>query len=542
MGYLKNVDGYNEDIKPVRTDTTEVLVIGAGNAGMMASAAANEQGAKVTLIEKEKTINLMRVGLASVDSNAQKRAGTVIDKRELVESLASFAQHNVDERLLNTWADNSGETVNWLEDNILKPHGAHLKSEPDAMITSKAYQAFPTENDPTKDDKSFAQYGNWFLDYQKSHNIDLRFETSLVKLIKENDTVTGVIVKDLAKDEFYQINATKGVVIATGGYSANKDLLQKWDPLALKKNVYNDSPRSNGAGITSAMNIGAIKDEEPAETIFDRGLVPVGTKTEDMYYQTSTYDHWLWIGSYPFLKVNLRGERFSNESVPYQFIVNAASKEPGYLYAMIWDDNYSNYLEKIHMLGCARFGFPGYMKDKEAFIADTEQHIKDGLVVKADTIEELADKLHLPVESLKKSVEKNNQQVIAHKDDEFGKEAYRITPIEKGPFYGCILGGRILCTFDGLRINTNMEVLDENYNPIKHLYAAGNDAGGFFWGSYNDRVPGLAASHAQTFGRLAGKNVATGNHPKTTENSINDNIPVVEVDDQTDASSGASQL
>lgn len=76
----------------------------------------------------------------------------------------------------------------------------------------------------------------------------------------------------------------------------------------------------------------------------------IGTKTEDMYYQIATYDHLLWIGSYPFLKVNLLGERFSNESVPYEFIVNATSKKPGYLYAMIWDDSYGDQFEKLYML------------------------------------------------------------------------------------------------------------------------------------------------------------------------------------------------
>ena len=224
-----------------------------------------------------------------------------------------------------------------------------------------------------------------------------------------------------------------------------------------------------------------------------------------MYYQTATYDHWLWIGSYPFLKVNLRGERFANESVPYQFIVNAASKEPGYLYAMIFDANFAEHLEKMHMLGCARFGFPGYMKDKDAFIQDTKAHLEAGLIQKADTIEELAEKLHLPSEALKDAIAKNNQSVIANKDQEFNKDPYRITPVDTAPYYGCILGGRILCTFDGLRTNTKMQVIDENHDPIPGLFAAGNDAGGFFWGSYNDRVPGLASSHVQTFGRLAGK-------------------------------------
>lgn len=193
---------------------------------MMAAAAAKEKGADVILIEKEKTINLMRVGIASVGSNAQKRAGTQINKRDLVESLTAFAQHNCDERLLNTWVDNSAESVNWLEDHILKPNGAHFRSEPDAMVTSKAYQGFPTENDPAIDDQSFVSYGDWFVKYQEETGVDMRYQTSLVKLIKEGDTVTGAIVKDLAKDEFYQIDASKGVIIATGGYSANKKLLE----------------------------------------------------------------------------------------------------------------------------------------------------------------------------------------------------------------------------------------------------------------------------------------------------------------------------
>ncbi|MBT8865187.1 FMN-binding protein, partial [Lactobacillus delbrueckii subsp. bulgaricus] len=98
----------------------------------------------------------------------------------------------------------------------------------------------------------------------------------------------------------------------------------------------------------------------------------------------------------------------------------AATKEPGYLHAMIWDDNYAETLEKVHMLGCARYGFPGYMKDKEAFVADTEQHVKDGLVVKADTLEELAEKLNLPADKLKEAVANNNQAVIDHQDKEFG--------------------------------------------------------------------------------------------------------------------------
>lgn len=326
MEKIDNVDKI--DLSKITLDDTidtDVLVVGAGDSGMMAAVAAREAGAKVILIEKEKTIGLLRLSNAAVGSNAQKQASVMINKYDLVEYLAAFAQHNVDQKLLNVWADNSAETVNWLEDTILKPHGAHLRSEPDAMVTSKAYQGFPTENDPTIDDKSYVSYGDWFVDYIHEQGIDLCYQTSLVKLIK---------------------------------------------------------------------------------------------------------------------------------------------------------------------------------------IDDTNQYLEKGLIVKADTIEELAEKLHLPVDALKKTVERQNQNYVDHIDHEFGKEFYRMSPIDTKPYYGCILGGRILGTLDGLRVNEKMEVLDENYEPINHLYTAGNDSGGFFWGSYPDRVPGLASSHAQTFGRLAGKNAA----------------------------------
>lgn len=126
----------NNDYPISKTINTDVLVVGAGDSGMMAAAAATEAGAKVTVVEKENKIGLLRLSNAAVGSNAQKRAGVTIDKLDLVEYLASFAQHNVDQKLLRVWANNSAEAVNWLENNILKPNGAYMRAEPDAMVTS----------------------------------------------------------------------------------------------------------------------------------------------------------------------------------------------------------------------------------------------------------------------------------------------------------------------------------------------------------------------------------------------------------------------
>lgn len=125
----------------------------------------------------------------------------------------------------------------------------------------------------------------------------------------------------------------------------------------------------------------------------------------------------------------------------------------------------------------------------------------------ADSIEELAHKMQLPADQLQKTVARYNDLCAAGEDQDFGKESYRMFPVDGGPYYAVTLGGILLATLDGLHVNERMQVLDRNADPIQGLYAAGNCAGGFFWGAYPDRVPGLTASHAVTFGRLAGQTV-----------------------------------
>ncbi|WP_191978943.1 FAD-binding protein [Ligilactobacillus equi] len=120
-------------------------------------------------------------------------------------------------------------------------------------------------------------------------------------------------------------------------------------------------------------------------------------------------------------------------------------------------------------------------------------------------VEELAQKLGLPVANLQASVARYNEMVASQQDTDFGKESYRLEPVDQAPYYGAIVGGRLLATLDGLRVNTKMQVLNEQGKVIEGLYAAGNCSGGFFWGAYSDHVPGLTASHALTFGRLAGQ-------------------------------------
>lgn len=492
----------------MKVNEYDVIIIGASNSGGMAACAAAEKGAKVLVIDKMKSTHyLYRLSLAAVGTKAQKKAGIDIDKYQLINYLCAFAQDNVDQKLLWTWVNNSAATVDWLEDNVLKPHGAHLYAQKDAHYQTLINTAFPTEHDVTNKQHEDIFYGNWVIEKAQELGADFLWQTKLEHLITENGVVTGLVAKKMATSEVLELRAKKGVIICTGGYGSNEALMQKWNPLGLKKNVYSDSPRDDGSGQLAAVEIGAWRDEEPAEIIFDRGAVPVGTNTNDYYVKSWEDVGYFWLGSYPLLKLNLNGERVGNESAPYEFDMNRATKQPGYLQVALWDDATMNNLKQFHTLGCARLNWPGFYNTDENK-EEINNRVKEGFIQKANSIAELAQKLHLPVENVQNSVASYNQMCEQGRDTQFGKEDFRLVPIKTGAYYGAIYGGRLLATLDGLRINTKMQVLNTQGQVIPHLYAAGNASGGFFWGSYPDHVPGLTASHAQTFGRLAGQQAA----------------------------------
>lgn len=493
------------------TEKYDVIIVGGGNAGGIAAAAAAQKGAKVCVIDKENSsCYLYRNTIASINSRAQKKAGIKIDKAKLLDYLELFTQDHVDQSLLSLWADKSGETIDWIEDNILKPNGTHFYAESDAHYETLTNMAFPTGNEVTKNEKQWDRgWGRYVIEWDKKLGVTFKYNTRLEHLLTDQENkVIGVEVTNVDTNEVFQINATRGVIICTGGYGADRALMQKWNPSGLKTNAYAQSPRNDGSGIIAAMELGAAKDDQPASIVFDRGAVHVGTNAKTFYDDSDwRVKGYLVLGSYPLLKVNLNGKRFFNESAPYQFSMNSLTKQPGNLEVMIWNDDTINHLKDFHTLGCSRLGWPGIL-DTNGQKEKIKEKLEQGYIQKADSIEELAEKMHLPKDTLKNTIQRYNEMCEQGVDKDFGKEQYRLYPLKNGPYYAVTIGGVLLDTLDGLRVNTKMEVLDENSKPIKNLYAAGNCSGGFFWGSYPDRIAGLTASHAMTFGKLAGQNAA----------------------------------
>ena len=134
--------------------------------------------------------------------------------------------------------------------------------------------------------------------------------------------------------------------------------------------------------------------------------------------------------------------------------------------------------------------------------------VEEGKIVKADTLEEIADAFGINKETFLATVEQYNGFYDAQNDTQYGKEPFRLSEIRTAPFYACKLSGMALATLDGIKINTKFQALDENNAPIEGLYVIGNDSGNYYNGTYPNLAAGLNAGRCVTFGMLCGRQVA----------------------------------
>ena len=351
------------------------------------------------------------------------------------------------------------------------------------------------------------------LAYGLGLGLEIHYEVTMVKLEK-NDAgrVTGIIAKN-ADGKYVRYNASNGVILATGGYSNNMDMIKAMQPWTIEQIGVNYSKAgSKGDGIKACLWAGAIMDTVHSSMIFDRACIKPDEEGKD---GESVPAGWFWMGSQPFLKVNLNGERFMNEYQPYDYVLHQAQMQPHHTYCTVWDATYAEDIERFGTHGCSRL----YPHENGAapvfpmpYVDMMNEGLKaDGYIQTADTIEELAEKLNIPVDAFKATVARYNELAAKGEDEDFGKESYRLSTMDTAPFYGTRqCGGYFICTMDGIQIDDTMHAIDTDYKAIPGLYVIGDCSGNYFSGSYPNLMSGAAAGRSATFGRLAGKYAAQG--------------------------------
>ena len=504
----------------VKTVDCEILVVGCGTSGMFAMASAAEKGAKVIGIDRYAVGTGVREGFAALNSRYQQKYGTKIDKFDFITIATQAAGGHVDQRLHATFADRSGEVMNWYGDRLAE-RGVELWHETVDSPAEARYPAIPTCHTPRwpqarweKSDKDQKRLnGNVVLhEYAVAHGAEFHYNTKMLKLERVDGRVTGCIAQN-ADGQCVRYNASKGVVIATGGYCRNYKMLEALQPWNLRILGGNKSmPGAMGDGIRACLWVGAKMDETHSMAQFDRSALRPDQEP-GLEAMKKTDMGTFWPGSQPFLKVNADGVRFFNESGTYEGILHADEYQKGHCHYTIFDSTWTDFVQKTCMAGCSRLHpHPNGARPIFAweFIASTvlPKLIADGFVQQADTIEELARKLRLPPDALKATVKRYNELARKGVDEDFGKEAFRLAPLEKGPFYGVKNAGYSLCTLDGIQIDTHMNAIDTEGNRIPGLYVIGQDSGGYFANTYPNLIAGMCAGRAATWGWLVGRELA----------------------------------
>ena len=499
----------------VATHDTDILVVGCGTGGMFTVASAAEAGAKVIGIDRFPVGTGIREDIGAIDSRYQKAYGTKVDKFEFITMATLYAGGRIQQDLVKLWCDESGAVVDWLGDRLAE-RGIEMWHESGDRNDETRYKHFPIGHSPrmrlTKDGKEEISLNTVLFDYAVKHGARFDFSTKMVKLEKKNGRVTGCIAQN-AEGKYVRYNAKKGVVVATGGYAQNFKMLEALQPWNLRVTGRTGAmPGARGDGIKACLWVGAKMDETHSLLKFDRcALRPdqnPGVKTIQ-----SGDSGFFWMGSQPWLKVNAYGKRFMNESGTYENILHADEYQKGHCHYTLFDSNWVQYAEQFKMHGCSRmFPFENGADPNISWKVVKEKMlpglIEKGYVVQADTIEELAQKLGLPAKTLQATVTRYNELAKSGNDVDYGKEPHRLTPVNKAPFYGAKNTGWMLCTLDGIQIDTNMNAIDTEGNPIPGLYVVGNDSGGYFASEYPNLATGMACGRTVTFGRLVGLKLA----------------------------------
>ncbi len=440
--------------KTDKTLDTDIVIIGAGGAGMTAAINATEQGKDVILLEMMPYAggNTTKAtgGMNAAETHYQKEQGIDDSVETFIEDTMEGGHQMNNRDLVTVMAENSADAINWL-DSI----GAPL---PKVGFSGGATNA--RIHAPEDGSGVGAFLVTRFLNKVDELGINVMYDTKATELISDNGTIVGVKAES---DEFnYTINA-KAVILATGGFGNNQDMIVKYRS-DLKGTVSTSAPGAMGDGIVMAEKVGA--DLVDIDQIQLHPTVEQGTSmliTESVRGDGA-------------ILVNQEGKRFTNELLTRD-VVSAAELEQtgGYAY-IIFDQRLRDGLKAI------------------------EKYVSTGITIQADTIEGLAEQIDVDPKVLAETLETWNKAVADQNDAEFGRDTGMENDLSVAPYYAIKIAPGIHHTMGGVKIDTKCQVIDTDGSVIPGLYAAGEVTGGVHGGN---RIGGNAVADIVVFGQVA---------------------------------------
>lgn len=452
---LAKASGKSEKAAEVKNGNCDIVIIGAGGAGLAAAIEGVQNGAKVIVLEKMGVAGGNTTsatgGLNAAETKIQKELGIEDTKEQFYADTMKGGYNKNDPALVRKMVDKAAETVDWL-----MSFGVDL-SDVGKMAGST--------NKRTHRPQGGAAVGAHMVSVMETEalkiGVDLRKNSKVIDIIKEENKPAGVVVE--TNGQRYTI-AAKAVIIATGGFGANPDMVVKY------------KPELEGFGTTN--HKGATGDAFAWIEKFGGALTQMD---EIQTHPTVVPGNGLMITEAVrgngAIMVNREGNRFCSEMATRDVMSKAILNQTGKTAYLVFDMGVRKSLKAI------------------------EGYVKQGLLTEGETPEALAQKLGIPAESFASTIASYNQIQASGNDAEFGRKASEMPrPLTEGPYYAVEVGPAIHHTMGGIKITPNAEVLDTNGNVIPGLYAAGEVTGGVHGGN---RLGGNAVADICVYGKIA---------------------------------------
>jgi fumarate reductase flavoprotein subunit len=468
-----------------QTMTADVVVIGAGGAGMAAAVTANQAGKSVIVIEKASKMGGNTILSGGAFNAVDDGSETAIANKDSVENHYNQTFEGGDKEgepvLVRTLVENAWSGVEWL-----KSLGMEFKEG----VFTVTGGMWPRAHKPVEPEGTgfFKTYQNYI---DNNTGVTMVYNTKAEELIVEDGIVTGVICTGETGNTV-TVKATNGVVIATGGFGRNIEMRMKYNDITKKWPTLDESiPSTNTSGITGD---GILMAEEIGANLVQMGniqLLPLGDP------ETGSLSGNIEHAVESRIFVNLEGNRFVNEGGRRDEMTLALFEQPKTTMYIVMDSDTYPEGNELNNFGES--------------IADL---VSSGRALKADSLEELAGLMNVPAENLLAAVEEYNRYCkggdMEGEKDAFGRSLFTDTDginngINNGPFYAAVRVPTVHHTMGGIQINEQTEVMDTNGNIIKGLYAAGEVTGGIHG---SNRLGGNALADILVFGRIAGTNAA----------------------------------
>ncbi|MFN4146421.1 MAG: FAD-dependent oxidoreductase [Runella sp.] len=497
---------------PMNNTIYDIIIIGAGTAGMPCAIAAAQKGAKVLVIEKSDkvggTLHLTGGHMSAGGTRHQHRKGVEDTPQAHYDDVMRISQHTAPADIVRLAVNEAPHTIDWLESLGFE----FAPESPRIVYGHVPYHVARTQYGKEAGISIFKALKPLWDKYVASQNIELKLHTSLSKLWLEKGKVVGVETTHKEKRESFK---GKSVVLAAGGYAANPTFFAQKHPHHPRL-ITTAAPTSTGEVIAIAEQAGA--QFWNADThISSLG----GIEFEPQSHQADFWQGWAMVFTTSYrpareIYVNDLGHRFMDESNPDpDYRERAVAQQPQKRFWVIFDEN------ALQGRTSSDNADTGYVNVDKTTVANApmtivpkwtveqiKQYAQEGKFLwTADSIAALAQKTGLPEANLEKAVAQFNQYAHEGNDKDFGRKDLKYR-VEKGPFYALLTYATSLISFGGLKINTQLQVLNHQNQPIPNLYAAGEIIGaGATTG--NAFCGGMLVTPAISFGRILGKKLAS---------------------------------